>query len=151
MDERHLPIRALMGMGVDLRGFAVRRPTGMPDAAISRKSRRKGKEILKPAFRLDDVNTVGLHGDSCGIVTAVFEFFKPVQKNGRRLPFACISNDSAHKKSSRFQYMKRRKSSCIPNLGINRPFVAVSSEFFTLTVRYASSPRQNGIRKALCI
>ena len=78
----------------------MRCPTGMPDAAMRRGKLRMVFQLFlqqaESAFRLDDLNSVFLHGNSGGVIPAVLQGRQPVQKDRHSFCRPGVSYDTTH-------------------------------------------------------
>ena len=89
-----------MGMAVHIRGGAMGGPAGMADA------HHTGgilsflcffAQSAQPALSLGYRKTfLILNANSSGIISAIFQFAQPIQKNGGSLPVTGIANNSTH-------------------------------------------------------
>ncbi len=90
--------RVHVGMGVDVARLAVRRPPRVTDAdgAVEGVAFEQRPEPGDLPLRLPNVDATVGHGDPGGVVAPVLESTQPVEDEGRGLPWADISHDSAH-------------------------------------------------------
>ena len=94
------PVIGQMGVGVDIRGRAVGRPAGVPDADAAGNCRavfRLFAELGDTSAHFFDPNPVIVHhGDARRVISPVFQLLQPLQQDGRGTLFSGKSNDSAH-------------------------------------------------------
>ena len=89
-----------MGVGVDIAGCAVGRPSRVSDTADAGKVVDLTHTLLKlfhlagnlfhPDLRMAENRNAG------GVIPAVFKSFKPVEQHGGRFLISCIADYSAH-------------------------------------------------------
>ena len=92
-----------MGMGIQIAGDAVCRPSRMTDPGCLRPAaafhRRLQRRQASPGFYCRQA--LGSDkGHTCGIISAVFEFFQSLHQKGQSRSGACKCSDSTHKKTS---------------------------------------------------
>jgi hypothetical protein len=99
VDDRHA-LAAHVGMGVALGGDAVGGPAGVGDAeaAGERFVVQAGLEFADLAHGADalDVAVVHAHGDTGGVVTAIFQAPQALHQDGDDVALSDGSDNSAH-------------------------------------------------------
>ena len=107
------PVVRQMRVGVQVRGRAVRRPAGVPDAGAAGHGRAAGglvRELLHLAADLLHLNDLIAHdGDARGVIAAVLQPPESLQQQGRGLPRAGKSNDSTHDGTLLFEHKKGQR------------------------------------------
>jgi hypothetical protein len=91
-----------MGMGIDFRGRAVRRPAGMghPDMRFGQRLMvfETGFQDVNPADRPADVQMLVFidNGDARGVISPVFEPFKSFDEDWLGNPTTDVRNNTTH-------------------------------------------------------
>ena len=103
MDQRNFPITADMRMGIEIRGCAVGRPSGMSDANISGQllSIIAGfYQIGKSSLLFHQVQLSTVKGaNTRRIISSVFQLRKAIQQHRCRRNMTCKSNNTTHKQT----------------------------------------------------
>ena len=103
-------------MRVRLAGAAMRGPARVADAAGALE-RAAAVDLLgqrgQASLGLDDLDpAVALaHGQSCGVIPAVFQALEAIHQNRRRLLASHISNNSAHARFYSFSFISSKRFS----------------------------------------
>ena len=92
MDERDL-LAASVRVRIDIRGFAVGGPAGVPDADRALRA-ADGIHFIGKICELNCI--VDNNSDAGGVIAAVFQLGKPVQQHCRTVALSDIANDSTH-------------------------------------------------------
>jgi len=97
--QRDLASAVRVGMRIDVRRRAMRRPARMRDAARPkhRLTREQIGEALDPAREFPGLDAASiLQGHAGRVVAAILEAREPLEENGRRLPRSDVTDDSTH-------------------------------------------------------
>ena len=97
--HRNFTAHAVMRVAVCHTGFTVCCPTCMTNTNMRRFlaiSFQFFSQTSQSAFYFDSTNTIFIYGNTCRVITAVFQFGQAVQQYGYCLIAANISYDSAH-------------------------------------------------------
>ena len=89
-----------MRMGINIRRFSVGCPAGMSDAAMSLRLSVNSHfiyQIGKTAFAFFNLNrTFFKHGNSCRVITSIFQLGQCIYQYVRTIPVTYIANNSTH-------------------------------------------------------
>ncbi len=100
MDQCDIFRFRVVGMGIGIVRYAMRRPAGVCDADAATKifAIQKMFQIVDLSFAFIDIKcAVAIHhGDTCAIVTAVFETVQPFEQNRAGISVPDISYNSTH-------------------------------------------------------
>ncbi len=100
MDQCDIFRFRVVGMGIGIVRYAMRRPAGVCDADAATKifAIQKMFQIVDLSFAFIDIEcAVAIHhGDTCAIVTAVFETVQPFEQNRAGISVPDISYNSTH-------------------------------------------------------
>ena len=94
---------AVMRVAVCFAGFTVCCPTSMANADVRRFLTvffQLFSQTSQSAFHFDGTDAIFIYGNTCRVITAVFQFGQTIQQYGYCLIAANISYDSAHSFSS---------------------------------------------------
>ena len=112
-DDRH--VVAAVRVRVALRGLAVRGPARCgrcrrcPGACGRRRSSSASAD-RRPLALTTSIPAVALaHGQSCGVIPAVFQALEAIHQNRRRLLASHISNNSAHARFYSFSFISLKE------------------------------------------
>ena len=101
VDDGEFPVKAHVGVGVGFGGGAVGCPAGMRDAYMSLDGRAR-QFVFKRLDFARSTNNVYLavvnQGNARTVVTAVFQLFQAIDKDGKGFVLTDVGNYSAHKK-----------------------------------------------------
>ena len=126
MHHRYFIVIAEMRMRIFIRRCAVSSPARMTYACISLCGLFKQKiaQVANLTLCFSDIyNTLGKHGNTCGIITAVFKAFKTVYKHGHSVLRTDIANYSTHLRNTSLIQQTFNKSRKALRLGFEELLV----------------------------
>ncbi len=99
MHQDHFAVAPDVGMGIDVRGFAVGRPAGVPDSqrALDRLFFKQTAQFIHPpGFFANRDFTFVKYGHARAVVAAIFQAVQTFQNQFRRRPMPDVSHNPAH-------------------------------------------------------
>ena len=101
VDHGKLIVIAHVRVRIDVRGFPVGGPAGVPDAGVAGQGCAAldlGIQVFDHAAGLDHVDALlPQHRDAGGVISSIFQFFQPIQQNGGCVLAAGKTDDSTHR------------------------------------------------------